>query len=120
MSNITTVNNLVCSGNQTINGNILSSGNIQTTNIISTDITNSNTLTSNIINSTTANLTNTSVSSILTLLSNTPIKFLYNGTQYTMSALSLYTLFQLSEASIASQTYVNQQIANLVNGSPAC
>ena len=106
MANISTCNNLIVSANQTISGNLISSGNIQTTNIISTDITNSNTLTSNIINSTTANLTNTSVSSILTLLSNTPIKFVYNGTQYNLSALMLYTLFQLSEASIASHTYV--------------
>jgi hypothetical protein len=40
MSNITTVNNLVCSGNQTISGNIISNGNLQTTNITSTNINN--------------------------------------------------------------------------------
>ena len=33
MSNITTVNNLLCSGNQTVSGNIISNGNLQTNNI---------------------------------------------------------------------------------------
>ena len=72
-------------------------------------------ITSNIINSTTANLTNISVSSILTLLSNAPIKF----TQYNLSALMLYTLFQFSGSNIASQSYVQTQISNLINSSPA-
>ena len=76
-------------------------------------------ITSNIINSTTANLTNISVSSILTLLSNAPIKFVYNGTQYNLSALMLYTLFQFSGSNIASQSYVQTQISNLINSSPA-
>ena len=47
--------------------------------------------------------TNTSVSNILTLLSNTPITFNYNGTQYNISALMLFTLNQLAGANIASQ-----------------
>ncbi len=84
MSNITTVNNLVCSGNQTINGNIISNGNLQTINITSTNINNSN----------------------------------YNGSNYTISALMLFTLNQLNGLSIASQNYVNTQIASLVNSSP--
>jgi hypothetical protein len=118
MSNITTVNNLVCSGNQTISGNIISNGNLQTNNITSTNINNSNSITSNSINATCGALTNVSVSNVLTLLSNTPISFNYNGTNYTISALMLFTLTQLSGASIASQNYVNQQIASLVNSSP--
>ena len=118
MSNITTVNNLVCSGNQTINGNIISNGNIQTTNITSSNINNSNSITSNSINATSANLTNTTVSNILTLLSNSPITFNYNGNSYTISALMLFTLNQLAGANIASQAYVNTQIASLVNSSP--
>jgi hypothetical protein len=118
MSNLTTVNNLICSGNQTISGNIISNGNLQTTNITSTNINNSNSITSNVINSSTGNLTNVSVSNAFSLLSNTPITFNYNGTQYTISALMLFTLNQLAGASIASQAYVNTQIASLVNSSP--
>ena len=115
MSNITTVNNHICSGNQTINGNIISTGTLQTTAITSTSINNTNTITSNSINSTTGSLTNASVSNILTLLSNTPITFNYNGSNYNISALTLFTLNQLSGATIASQSYVNTQISNLVN-----
>jgi hypothetical protein len=118
MSNITTVNNLVCSGNQTISGNIISNGNLQTNNITSSNINNSNTITSNVINSTSTNSTNTTVSNVLSLLSNTPITFNYNGNSYTISALMLFTLNQLAGASIASQAYVNTQIASLVNSSP--
>jgi hypothetical protein len=118
MSNITTVNNLVISGNQTISGNIISNGNLQTNNITSTNINNSNSITSNSINATSGALTNASVSNISTLLSNTPITFNYNGTQYNISALMLFTLNQLSGSSIASQAYVNTQIASLVNSSP--
>jgi len=118
MSNITIVNNLVCSGNQTISGNIISNGNLQTNNITSSSISNSNSIISNVINSTSANLTSTTVSNILTLLSNTPITFNYNGTQYDISALMLFTLNQLAGANIASQNYVNTQIASLVNSSP--
>ena len=118
MSNITTVNNLICSGNQTINGNIISTGTLQTTAITSTSINNTNTITSNAINSTTGSLTNASVSNILTLLSNTPITFNYNGSNYNISALMLFTLNQLAGATIASQSYVNTQIANLINSSP--
>ena len=113
MSNITTVNNLLCSGNQTISGNIINTGTLQTTNI-----NNSNSITSNVINSTTGNLTNATVSNILSLLSNTPIIFNYNGSNYNINALMLFTLNQLSGASIASQAYVNTQIANLINSSP--
>ena len=97
---------------------VLSSGNIQTTNITSTSINNTSSITSNIINSITGTLTNLSISNILSLLSNTPINFIYNGTQYNLSALMLYTVFQLSGASIASQAYVQTQISNLVNSSP--
>jgi hypothetical protein len=118
MSNITTVNNLICSGNQTISGYIISTGNLQTTAITSTNINNSNSITSNVINSATGNLTNASVSIILTLLSNTPITFNYNETQYNISALMLFTLNQLAGANIAGQNYVNTQIASLVNSSP--
>ena len=118
MSNITTVNNLICSGNQTISGNIISNGNLQTNNITSANINNSNSITSNSINSTSGALTNLSVSNLLTLLSNSPITFNYNGSNYTISALMLFTLNQLAGASIASQNYVNTQIANLVNSSP--
>jgi hypothetical protein len=118
MSNITTVNNLVCSGNQTISGNIISNGNLQTNNITSANINNSNSITSNSINATSGSLTNTTVSNILSLLSNTPISFIYNGNSYTISALMLFTLNQLAGASTASQAYVNQQIASLVNSSP--
>ena len=117
-TNLSSVNNLACSGSLSISNNIISSGNLQTTNITSSGITNSNTITTNIINSVTANLTNINLSNLLTLLSNTPIKFVYNGSQYNLSSLMLYTLFQLSGANIASQTYVNQQIANLINSSP--
>ena len=67
MSNITTVNNLVCSGNQTISGNIISNGNLQTNNITSSSISNSGTITSNIINGTTSNITNLNLSSLLKL-----------------------------------------------------
>ena len=118
MSNITTVNNLVCSGTLTTSGNIISNGNLQTNNITSANINNSNSITSNVINSTSANLTNNTVSNVLSLLSNTPITFNYNGTNYSISALMLFTLTQLSGASIASQNYVNTQIASLVNSSP--
>ena len=115
MSNITTANNLICSGNQTISGNIISTGTLQTTAITSTSINNTNTITSNAINATTGSLTNASVSNILTLLSNTPITFNYNGSNYNISALMLFTLNQLAGASIASQNYVNQQIASFVH-----
>ena len=118
MSNITTVNNLVCSGTITTSGNIISNSNLQTNNITSSNINNSNSITSNVINSISTNSTNTSVSNVLTLLSNTPITFNYNGTNYTISALMLFTLNQLAGASIASQAYVNTQIASLVNSSP--
>ena len=55
---------------------------------------------------------------MLTLLSNIPISFIYNGTQYDISALMLFTLNQLAGATIASPNYVNTQIVNLVNSSP--
>ena len=116
-TNITTCNNLVVSANQTINGNIISTGNIQTTAITSTSINNSNSISTNSINATTGNLTNTSIN-VLTLLSNSPIIFNYNGSNYNLSTLMLYTLNQLSGVSIASQNYVNTQISNLVNSSP--
>jgi hypothetical protein len=118
MSNITTVNNLICSGDQTISGNIISDGNLQTNNITSANINNSNSITSNIINGTTSNITNLNLSSLLNLLSNSPITFNYDGNSYTISALMLFTLNQLAGASIASQAYVNTQIASLVNSSP--
>jgi len=118
MSNLTTVNNLVCSGTITTNGNIISNSNLQTNNITSTNINNSNSITSNSINATSGALTNTTVSNLLTLLSNSPITFNYNGSNYTISALMLFTLNQLNGLSIASQNYVNTQIANLVNSSP--
>jgi len=92
MSNITIVNNLVCSGNQTISGNIISNGNLQTNNITSTSINNSGSINSLTINEITLNITNMNFTNILTLLGNTPIKFLCNGTQYNMSALMLHTL----------------------------
>ena len=115
-TNITTCNNLVVSANQTISGNIISTGNIQTTNISSTNI-NSNSISTNSINATTGNLTNTSIN-VLTLLANTPIIFNYNGSNYNLSTLMLYTLNQLQGVSIASQNYVNTQISNLINSSP--
>ena len=118
MSNISTCNNLVISGNQTITRNIISSGNIQTTNISSTSINNSTSITTNSINSNSGSLTNLSISNILSLLSTTPINFIYNGNQYNINALSLFNLFQLSGASIASQAYVQTQISNLINSSP--
>jgi len=101
MSNITTANNLVCSGTLTTSGNIISNANLQTTAITSTNINNSNSMTSNVINSTTANLSNTTVSNILSLSSNTPITFYYNGTNYILSTLMLFTLNQLAGANIA-------------------
>ena len=104
-TNISTCNNLTISGNQTISGNIISSGNIQTTAITSTNINNSNSISTNSINATTGALTNLSVN-VLTLLANTPIIFNYNGTNYNLSTLMLYTLNQLSGATIASQNYV--------------
>ena len=55
------------SGNQTISGNIISTGTLQTTNI-----NNSNSITTNSINATTGALTSLSVN-VLTLLSNTPL-----------------------------------------------
>ena len=119
MSNISTCNNLIVSGNQTISGNIISNANLQTNIITSTSINNTGTLSSLTINGTTANVTNVTLSNILTLLAATPIKFLYNGTQYNMSALMLYTLYQLNGVNIASQNYVQTQIASLINSSPA-
>ena len=113
-TNITTSNNLVVSGNLTISNNILSNGNLQTNNITSTSISNSNSITSNSINGTTANLSNLNISNLLTLLTNNPINFLYNGIQYNISSLMLYTIYQLAGNSIASQAYVQTQIANLV------
>ena len=118
MSNFTTVNNLVCSGTITTGGNIISNSNLQTNNITSANINNSNSITSNSINATSGALTNTTVSNLLTLLSNSPITFNYNGSNYTISALMLFTLNPLNGLSIASQNYVNTQIANLVNSSP--
>ena len=115
--NLTSVNNLVCSGNQTISGNIISSGSIQTTAISSTSINNTSSITTNSITATTGSLTNLTVN-VLILLSNTPIIFNYNGSNYNLSTLMLYTLNQLSGATIASQNYVNTQISNLVNSSP--
>ena len=96
MTNISTCNNLIVSGNQTNSGNILSSGSLQTTAISSTSINNSSSISRNSLNGTSGSLTNLSVSNILTLLSNTPIKFVYNGTQYNLSALMLYSLYALS------------------------
>ena len=115
--NISSVNNISCSGSLTISNNIISTGNIQTSNISSTSINNSNSITTNSINATTGSLTNTSIN-VLTLLANTPIIFNYNGSNYNLSTLMLFTLNQLAGASIASQNYVNQQISNLVNSSP--
>ena len=118
-TNISTCNNLTISGLLTTSNNILSTGTLQTTAISSTGISNSGTITSNIINGTTANLTSLSISSLLTLLSNTPISFNYNGSNYNLSSLMLYTLQQLSGLPIASQSYVQTQISNLINSSPA-
>jgi len=117
-TNISTSNNLICSGNLTISNNILSNGNLQTNNITSSSINNSGSITSNSINGTTANLSNLSISNLLTLLTNNPINFLYNGTQYNISALMLYTLYQLNGVNIASQNYVQTQIANLAGTTP--
>ena len=116
-TNISSVHNISCSGSLTISNNIISTGNIQTTAISSTNINNSNSISTNSINATTGALTNPSVN-VLTLLSNTPLLFNYNGTNYNLSTLMLYTLNQLSGATIASQNYVNTQISNLVNSSP--
>jgi hypothetical protein len=116
-TNLTTVNNLTISGNQTINGNIISSGTLQTTTISSTSINNTSSITTNSINATTGSLTNLSIN-VLTLLSTTPIIFNYNGNNYNLSTLILYSLNQLSGATIASQNYVNTQISSLVNSSP--
>ena len=116
--NLTSVNNISCSGSLTINNNIISTGNLQTSNISSQNINNSNSISTNSINATTGSLTNLSVSNILTLLSNTPIIFNYNSSNYNLSTLMLYTLQQVAGASIASQSYVNTQISNLVNSSP--
>ena len=113
MTNISTCNNLIVSGNQTISGNILSSRSLKTTAISSTSINNSSSISTNSLNGTSGSLTNLSVSNILTLLSASPIKFVYNGNQYNLSALMLYSLYALSDSNIASQ-----QISNLVNGSP--
>ena len=117
-TNIATTNNLICSGNLTIANNILSNGNIQTNNITSSSINNSGSITSTSINGTTANLSNATLSNILTLLATTPINFLYNGTQYNISALMLYTIYQLNGVNIASQNYVQTQIANLAGTTP--
>jgi hypothetical protein len=117
-TNLTSVNNISCSGSLTISNNILSNGSITTNSISSTGISNSGTITSNIINGTTSNLTNLLVSSLISLLSNTPISFIYNGSNYNISALMLFTLNQLGGLSIASQSYVNTQISSLVNSSP--
>ena len=117
-TNITTTNNLVVSGNLTIANNILSNGNLQTNNITSSSINNSGSITSNSINGTNGNLSNLSISNLLTLLATNPINFLYNGTQYNISALMLYTLYQLAGNSIASQAYVQTQIANLAGTTP--
>ena len=116
-TNLTTTNNLTISGLLTASNNIISTGSFQTTAITSTSINNSNSISTNSINSTNASLTNTSIN-ILTLLSNSPIMFNYNGSNYNLSTLMLYTLNQLGGLSIASQNYVNTQISNLVNSSP--
>ena len=118
MTKKSTCNNLIVAANQIISGNILSSGNLQTNNLTSTSINNSGSLNLITINGTSGSLTNLSVFNILTLLSNTPIRFVYNGTQYNLSALMLYSLYNLSGSNVATQSYVNQQISNLVNGSP--
>ena len=117
-TNITTTNNLICSGNLTIANNILSNGNLQTNNISSSSIYNSGSITSNSINGTNANLSNLNISNLLTLLTNNPINFLYNGIQYNISSLMLYTLYQLNGVNIASQNYVQTQIANLAGTTP--
>ena len=117
-TNISTSNNLICSGNLTISNNILSNGNLQTNNISSSSIYNSGSITSNSINGTNANLSNLTISNILTLLTNNSINFLYNGTQYNISALMLYTIYQLNGVNIASQAYVQTQIANLAGTTP--
>ena len=118
-TNIRTCNNLVISGTLTTSNNIISNGNLQTNNITSQNINNSNSISTNSINSNTGSLTNLSVSNILTLLSSsTPIIFNYNGNNYNLTTLMLFTLQQLGGASIASQSYVNTQISNLVNSSP--
>ena len=117
-TNISTCNNLVISGTLTTSNNIISNGNLQTNNITSQNINNTNSITTNSINSTTGSLTNVSVSNLLSLLSSTPIIFNYNSNQYNLTTLMLYTLQQLGGASIASQSYVNTQIASLVNSSP--
>jgi hypothetical protein len=63
-----------CSGNQTISGNIISTGNIQTTSISSTSINNTSSITTSTINSNTEALTNLTVN-VLTLLANTPLNY---------------------------------------------
>ena len=118
-TNIRTCNNLVISGTLTTSNNIISNGNLQTNNITSQNINNSNSISTNSINSNTGSLTNLSVSNILTLLSSsTPIIFNYNGNNYNLSTLMLFRLQELGGISIASQSYVNTQISNLVNSSP--
>ena len=88
-TNISSVNNISCSGSLTISNNIISTGNIQTSNISSTSINNSNSITTNSINATTGSLTNTSIN-VLTLLSNSPIIFNYNGSNYNLSTFTKY------------------------------
>ena len=118
-TNISTANNLTISGTLTTSNNIISNGNLQTNNISSTNINNSNSISTNSINATTVSLTNLSVSNILTLLSSsTPIIFNYNGSNYNLSTLMLFTLQQLGGATIASQSYVNHQISSIINSSP--
>lgn len=45
-----------------------------------------------------------------------PIKFLNNGTQYQLSSSHLKSLYDLGGDNLASKTYVNDKIDNLING----
>lgn len=119
MSNIPniTANNLSVSGNTTMSGTLTSTSNASFNNVTST-ISNNGINNCTTLNCTSSNISNMTLSNVLNLLAQSPIKFTYNGQQYTISTLMLYSLFSLGGGNLATQTYVQQQIANLVSSSP--
>ena len=115
-TNITTCNNLSVSGNTTLSGSLISSSSAQFTSIQATSI-NATSFIGN-TSGTISSFSNSSISNILSLLSSSPITFIFNGVNYSLSSLMLYTLFELSGGNLATQSYVNSQISALISTSP--
>jgi hypothetical protein len=119
MSTNVTANNLAVSGNTTMSGKLTSTGDATFNSITSTTFATSSINNTTTLNATTANITNTNLSNNLNLLAQYPIKFTYNGIQYTMSTLMLFSLFQQSGASLATQAYVTDKINALAGSNPS-